>query len=90
MPGFWGGSIPQGGWALLARGEAALRSFTVALSSATYLSFLEGLLGQLVASLQPCERAVGRVLCREHELRETPSQEETGLRSSRTQQQLGE
>ena len=64
------GRVGTAGW-----GEAALGSFTVALSSAAYLSFLEGLLGQLVASLQPCEGAVGRVLCWEHELRETPSRE---------------
>lgn len=70
--------------------EAALGSCRVALSSAAYLSFLEGLLGRLVALLQPCEGVVGRVLCWEHELRETPSRGETGLRSSHTQQQLRE
>lgn len=70
--------------------EVALGSFTAALSLATYLSFLEGLLGQLVASLQPCEGVVGRVLCWEHELGETPSQGETGLWPSHMQQHLRE
>lgn len=47
--------------------EAALGSCEVTGSLATYLSFLKGLLGRLVASLQPCEEAVGRVVCLEHE-----------------------
>lgn len=46
--------------------EVVLGNSSVALNSATYLSFLEGLLGQR-ASLQPCEGAVGRELGREQE-----------------------
>lgn len=62
-----GGSIPRGEWAPPGGGEVALgslaealgsfvvalESFVVALSSAAYLSFLEGLLGRLMALLQP-------------------------------------
>lgn len=47
--------------------EAALGSCEVTGSLGTYLSFLKGLLGRLVASLQPCEEVVGRVVCLEHE-----------------------
>lgn len=71
-------------------GEAALGSCEVTVSLATYLSFLEGLLGWRVASLQPCEGAVGRVVCLEHERGETLSRGETGLQSPHPQQQLRE
>lgn len=63
------GRVSTTGWE-----EAVLGSSSVALNSATYLSFLEGLLGQQ-ALLQPCEGVVGR----EQERGETPSQGETGL-----------
>lgn len=85
--GWW---CPHGWMATTGQREVALGSFTAALSLATFLSFLEGLLGQLVASLQPCEGAVGRVLCWEHELGETPSWGETGLQPSHMQQHLRE
>lgn len=59
-------------------GGSGPRSSTVSLNSATYLSFLEGLLGQR-ALLRPCEGAVGWELGREQERGGTPSEGETGL-----------
>lgn len=52
MAGLHGGGVPRDGWAPLdgEAGGAALGSCGVTLSWAAYLSFLEGLLGRLVAS----------------------------------------
>lgn len=67
------GRVGTTGWE-----EVVLGSSTVSLNSATYLSFLEGLLGQR-ALLRPCEGAVGWELGREQERGGTPSEGETGL-----------
>jgi len=56
----FGVAAPRGWVGTAGRGKEALGSCGAALSSAAYLSFLEGLLGRLVASPQPCEGAVRR------------------------------